>query len=70
VKVRRLLGVYSYRGHQTVVLAYLTEYLAGELAPGDETLEARIFPPEEIPWTRIAFQSTREALGDYLRLKE
>jgi 8-oxo-dGTP diphosphatase len=68
VRVERLLGVYSYRNHRIVVLAYLTEYLTGILAPGDETLEARIFAPEEIPWDQIAFPSTRDALAEYLRL--
>ena len=67
VKVRRLINVYSYRNHRTVVLAYLMEYQAGELAAGDETLEARIFKPQEIPWEKLAFPSTRDALRDYLK---
>ncbi|MGC2692939.1 MAG: NUDIX hydrolase, partial [Desulfobaccales bacterium] len=49
VRVIRLLQAYSYPGAQKVVLAYLTEYLSGELAPGDETLEARVFTRDEIP---------------------
>ncbi len=68
VQVKHLLNVYSYRGRPTVVLAFLTEYLEGELAAGDETLEARIFRPQEIPWGEIAFSSTREALAEYLKL--
>ncbi len=66
IRVNRLLNVYSYRGRQTVVLAYLTEYVSGELAAGDETLEARVFAPAEIPWDQIAFTSTRDALREYL----
>ncbi len=66
VEVSRLINVYSYRGRQTVVLAYLTRYLSGELAAGDETLEARIFGPREIPWEELAFSSTRNALKEYL----
>jgi ADP-ribose pyrophosphatase YjhB (NUDIX family) len=31
-------------------------------AAGDETLEARLFRPEEIPWDEIAFPSVRIAL--------
>jgi 8-oxo-dGTP diphosphatase len=68
IRVNRLLNVYSYRGRQTVVLAYLTEYISGELAAGDETLEARIFGPAEIPWDQIAFTSTRDALQEYLEI--
>ncbi len=69
VRVKRLFNVYSYRNHRTVVLAFLTEYLKGELAAGDETLEARVFRPQEIPWEKIAFSSTRDALREYLKIE-
>jgi ADP-ribose pyrophosphatase YjhB (NUDIX family) len=68
VEVVRLLNIYSYKDHRTVVAAYLTRHLGGELAAGDETLEARVFGPEEIPWGEIAFSSTREAVQEYLEL--
>jgi hypothetical protein len=32
----------------------------------DESSEARWFTPQEIPWTELAFRSTRDALRDYL----
>ena len=67
VRVSRLLNAYSSPGEQKVVLAYLTEYISGELAPGDETLEARVFSPEEIPWDLLGFQTTQQAIRDYLR---
>jgi len=69
VRVERILNIYSYRDSTTVVAAYLTQYLGGELAAGDETLESRIFTPEEIPWDKIPFRSTKAALTDYLRLR-
>ncbi len=34
---------------------------------GDETLETRLFSPEEIPWDDLAFPSVRIALEHYLR---
>jgi ADP-ribose pyrophosphatase YjhB (NUDIX family) len=68
VQVNRLLNVYSYRNLRTVVAAYLTKHQAGEPAPGDETLEARIFRPGEIPWEEIPFSSTRDAIREYLAL--
>ena len=68
VEVVRLLNVYSYKHTRTVVAAYLTRYLGGELAVGDETLEVRVFGPEEIPWEEIPFSSTKDALRDYLEL--
>ncbi len=69
VRVLRLLNIFSYRDSPTVVVAYIAEYLAGELHAGDESLEARIFKPEEIPWDRIPFRSTRAALTEYLSFR-
>jgi ADP-ribose pyrophosphatase YjhB (NUDIX family) len=66
VRPIRLLNIYSYRDHRTVIAAYETEYVSGELAAGDETLEARVFGLKEIPWSQIAFSSTKEALREYL----
>jgi ADP-ribose pyrophosphatase YjhB (NUDIX family) len=66
VRPVRLLNIYSYRDHRTVIAAYVTEYVSGELAAGDETLEARVFGLKEIPWPRIAFSSTKEALREYI----
>ncbi len=68
VRPARLINVYSYRDRQTVIVAYLAEYLGGTLEAGDETLEARVFGLQEIPWEEIAFSSTREALTAYLEI--
>jgi 8-oxo-dGTP diphosphatase len=68
VRPLRLLNIYSYANRPTVIAAYVAEYVSGELAAGDETLEARIFGVKEIPWPRIAFSSTKEALREYLRV--
>ncbi len=38
-----------------------------EFGAGEETLEARLFQPEELPWDEIAFPSVRIALEEYLR---
>ena len=66
VRPLQLLNIYSYPNHRTVIAAYVTEYVSGELTAGDETLEARVFGLKEIPWPRIAFSSTKEALREYL----
>jgi 8-oxo-dGTP diphosphatase len=65
VRVLRLLKVHSYRHSRTVVLSFLTEYLSGELAAGDEELEAQVFSREQIPWESIAFSSSRDAVTEY-----
>jgi 8-oxo-dGTP diphosphatase len=68
VRINRLLNVYSYPGRTTVIVAYVADVISGQPGGGDETLEARVFRPDEIPWEEIAFASTRDALRDYLAL--
>jgi 8-oxo-dGTP diphosphatase len=68
VQINRLLNVYSYPGRTTVIVAYAVKVISGQPGGGDETLEARVFRPQEIPWEEIAFASTRDALRDYLAL--
>jgi len=68
IQVERLLNVYSYEGRSTVIIAYVAAVLAGTPGPGDETLEVKVFRPEELPWEKIAFASTKDALRDYLHL--
>ena len=67
VEAEGLLGVYSYSGNDVVVVVYATTAVGGALQAGDECLEARTFSVDEIPWRELAFESTREALVDYLR---
>jgi ADP-ribose pyrophosphatase YjhB (NUDIX family) len=68
IGIRELLGVYSYDGYPVVVVVYVAEHRSGDPVAGDEVLAASLFRPEEIPWEDLAFQSTTEALKDYLRL--
>jgi 8-oxo-dGTP diphosphatase len=68
VKLGRLLNVYSYPRSPSVIIVYAAEVVGGELAAGDESVEARVFAPEEIPWENLAFDSTKDALNDYIKL--
>ena len=70
VRVVRLFNVHSYQHSRTVVLSFITEYVSGVLAAGDEELEAQVFTRDDIPWDQIAFSSTRDAVREYLRLQE
>jgi ADP-ribose pyrophosphatase YjhB (NUDIX family) len=67
IRIQDLLGVYSYPGNTQVVVVYTSQSLGGNLAAGDETTEAGLFLPQEIPWDRLAFQSTTDALRDYYK---
>jgi ADP-ribose pyrophosphatase YjhB (NUDIX family) len=66
--IKSLLGVYSYEGYLEVVVMYLAEHLSGNPVVGDESLEIKLFDPEEIPWDNLAFNSTTDALRDYCEL--
>ena len=70
IRLKDLLGVYSYPGKLEVVIVYVAEYLSGNLLVGDETQAVRLFTPEDIPWKDLAFESTRNALGDYCKRGE
>jgi ADP-ribose pyrophosphatase YjhB (NUDIX family) len=65
-----LLGVYSYPGKLSVVVVYVAERLGGKLMVGDETADVGLYAPENIPWEELAFQSTIDALKDYLKKRE
>ena len=70
IRARELLGVYSYPGKLSVVVVYVAEPLGGKLIVGDETSEVGLYSPERIPWEELAFQSTVDALKDYLKKRE
>jgi 8-oxo-dGTP diphosphatase len=59
--------VYSYHQHPIVVIVYVAEVVGGDIKTGDESLKVSLFPTEKIPWERLAFPSTQEALSDYIK---
>lgn len=67
VALTGILDVYSFTGSQVVVVVYAAEVLGGELRACDECDEVKVFPPEQLPWADLAFESTRAALRDYVR---
>jgi 8-oxo-dGTP diphosphatase len=70
IRLKELLGLYSYPGRISVVVVYVAEPLGGKLIVGDETAEAGLYARESIPWDKLAFQSTIDALKDYLKKRE
>ncbi|MBN2687661.1 MAG: NUDIX hydrolase [Deltaproteobacteria bacterium] len=66
VEITSLIGVYSYTAVEAVIIVYEASAVGGEIWASDETLEVRLFSPDDLPWKEIAFSSTRDALTDYL----
>jgi ADP-ribose pyrophosphatase YjhB (NUDIX family) len=67
VRLTSLLGVYSYPDRPIVVVVYTGEVTSGRFGAADEALEARVFRPDRVPWSELAFSSTFDALRDYVR---
>jgi len=66
IRLTGLLNIYSYSGHPVIIIVFTAEVVGGALAAGDETLDAGLFTPADIPWTALAFPSTAQALREYL----
>jgi ADP-ribose pyrophosphatase YjhB (NUDIX family) len=66
VRIDRLINIYSYTGRTPVVIVYAATSVGGSLACDEESLEAKFFEPEAIPWDELAFRSTHEALREFL----
>ena len=67
VKLGPLLNVYSYPRSPNVIVVYTAEVVGGTLTAADESTEAMAFAPQKVPWSELAFDSTRDALNDYIR---
>jgi len=67
VAPRSLVGVYT-RPHVGIVLvAYEGESASDAAIVGDaESSEVRWFAPDEIPWADLAFETTEQALRDWM----
>jgi ADP-ribose pyrophosphatase YjhB (NUDIX family) len=48
-----------------VHLFFRARLLSDQFAPGHETIEARLFAQDEIPWEEIAFRTVKETLARY-----
>ena len=66
VRLDRLINIYSYPGVAVIIIAYAATSVGGCLVCDDESLEAQLFAPDQIPWSDLAFKSTKEALEDFL----
>ncbi len=61
-----LLNIYSYENVGIVLIVYRATVTGGAPSVTPESLEVRAFCLDEIPWTSLAFPSTRDALTDYV----
>ena len=67
IEAGEIVGLYSYEDQVLVIAVFVGRVRGGEMQPLDETMAVKVFPRDELPWNEMAFPSTEEALGDYLR---
>ena len=65
VRLDYLLNVYSYPG-APVIIVFVATMAGGCVACDDEGIEAMFFDTDSIPSDELAFQSTRDALTEFL----
>ena len=66
VDMHDLFAVVDVVHARQVNIMFRATLLDGQFGAGEETLEAALFEPEEIPWDEIAFLSVRFALEKFL----
>jgi ADP-ribose pyrophosphatase YjhB (NUDIX family) len=66
VKPGEIIGLYTRLEAAVVVLAFEASVISGKFQTNPEALEIEAFAPEEIPWPKIAFSTTRWALRDWV----
>jgi ADP-ribose pyrophosphatase YjhB (NUDIX family) len=64
-----VIGVYTRPQAAIVVVCWEARVVGGEARTSDETLEVRTFAAHEIPWRKLAFQTTTWALRDWVALR-
>ncbi len=69
VEPEHIVGIYSRPQAAVVVVAWQARVVGGEARTSAESLEVKSFRPADIPWPRIAFQTTAWALRDWLRAR-
>jgi 8-oxo-dGTP diphosphatase len=69
IRLDGLLDIYSYANAAIILVVYRATVIGGVAGVTPESQEVRAFHIDEIPWSSLAFPSTREALSDYLRFE-
>jgi ADP-ribose pyrophosphatase YjhB (NUDIX family) len=69
IRLDGLLNVYSYANVGIVLVVYRATVIGGVPGVTPESQEVKSFAFEDIPWTRLAFPSTRDALSDYVKFE-
>ena len=67
IRIDGLVNIYSYRNRIPVIIVYAATSVGGDLRAEDESLDAGWFAESDVPWSQLAFPSTRQGLRDYFK---
>ena len=62
VELKELFAVFDIPTFNQVHIFYLARMNSDKLQPGIESLEAKLFSEEDIPWSELSFTSVKKAL--------
>ncbi|WP_440112251.1 NUDIX hydrolase [Acidovorax sp. BL-A-41-H1] len=65
IEIGPLFSLLNVRRVGQVHLFYQARLLSDQFNPGYETIEARLFEEQEVPWDEIAFRTVKETLEAY-----
>lgn len=66
IRIVRLHALYNLTHVNQLYLFYLADVLSDEFDGGEESLEVKLFAPEDIPYDEMAFTSSEFAIRRYL----
>jgi len=67
IRIDGLVNIYSYPDRIPVIIVYAATSVGGDLRAEDESLDAGWFAESDVPWSQLAFPSTRQGLRDYFK---
>ena len=65
IEIGPLFSLLNVRRVGQVPLFYRATLLSDQFNPGHETIEARLFTEDEVPWDELAFRTVKETLECY-----
>ena len=68
IKLKKLFIIFTVRKKNLIQFVFLADHVNKTYKPGIETLEAKYFNFDEIPWKHLAFPSVAYAIKKYKKL--
>jgi len=68
IKLKKLFIIFTVRKKNLIQFVFLADHVNKTYKPGIETLDAKYFSFDEIPWKHLAFPSVAYAIKKYKKL--